>query len=99
MPKARIATTEAWMPMLMRFGTVRKLGVAMNSPMHSRIRPTRAPLFIAQRPRRLGGGGAGRVGRGGVVAAVRAAAPFGGVGGAVRAGPVRTPRRSGGRRR
>lgn len=49
-PKARIAIVADWMPTLIRLGTVRKCGVAMNNPMHSRIRPTSAPLLSIHRP-------------------------------------------------
>jgi hypothetical protein len=42
-PKAIIATTAAWIPILMIFGTVRNTGVAINRAIQRIIRPTRAP--------------------------------------------------------
>src|SRR5690625_1071211 len=44
MPKARIATTDAWTPTLSRLRAVRKSGVAMNIATHTTMRPTSAPL-------------------------------------------------------
>ena len=48
MPNAKMATVAACTPTLIRLLTVKKCGVAMNSAMHSTIRPTSAPLFMIQ---------------------------------------------------
>src|SRR5690625_3022818 len=48
MPKAKMATVAAWMPILRKLLTVKKCGVAINNATHKMMSPTRAPLFITQ---------------------------------------------------
>ena len=44
-PKAITAMVETWMPMFMRFGPVRKRGVAMKRARQRTTSPTSAPLL------------------------------------------------------